>query len=157
MPILSSHFDNQPINIIDIGTSAGLTLGLDQYEYHYNDTYFMGESSVKVKSKTKVGRIPKTRGIVTINTKIGIDQNPLIGSAIFHVLGVFLTSCTCIVKSRRRGCFPQAGLRSLCSPTKNRHSLSAWARYGCVCVIFLKMLRRSAIWNKISFCGNGTQ
>ena len=34
-----------------------------------------------------------------------LDQNPSIGSAIFHVLGVFLTSCTCIVKSRKRGCF----------------------------------------------------
>ena len=37
--------------------------------------------------------------------KGGLDQNPPIGSAIFQVLGVFMTSCTCIVNSRNRGCF----------------------------------------------------
>ncbi|MEM6698831.1 MAG: DUF2332 domain-containing protein, partial [Bacteroidota bacterium] len=77
MPILSNHFYNQAINVIDIGTSAGLTLGLNRYEYHYDDTYLIGESSVKVKSKTKGGQMPDIQAIVTINKKVGIDQNPL--------------------------------------------------------------------------------
>ena len=37
-------------------------------------------------------------------------KNPLIGSAIFQVLRVFMTSCTSIVKSRRRGCFHKSSL-----------------------------------------------
>ena len=34
-----------------------------------------------------------------------LDRNPPIDSAIFHILGVFLASCTRIMKSRKRGCF----------------------------------------------------
>ena len=41
-----------------------------------------------------------------------LDQNLPIGSAIFHILGVFLTSCTCIVKSRKRGCFHKSTTKS---------------------------------------------
>ena len=39
-----------------------------------------------------------------------LDQNLPIGSAIFHLLGVFLTSCTCIVKSSKRGVFTKKWL-----------------------------------------------
>ena len=45
----------------------------------------------------------------------GLDQNPPISSAIFQVLGLFLTSNTCIVTPRKKGCFHksprQKGLR----------------------------------------------
>ena len=44
MPIFSNIFDGKAVNIIDIGTSAGLTLHLDKYEYHFNDRHFIGES-----------------------------------------------------------------------------------------------------------------
>ena len=41
----------------------------------------------------------------------GLDQNP---PAIFQVLGVFLRSCTCIVKSRKGGCFHKSATESGC-------------------------------------------
>ena len=44
----------------------------------------------------------------------GLDQNPPKGSAIFQVLGVFLTSCTCIVKSRKKGCIHKSATKSGC-------------------------------------------
>jgi len=77
MPILSSLFQSQEVNIIDIGTSAGLTLNLDKYEYHYNGNYFLGQSPVKVRSEIRDGDMPKFESIVKLNKKIGIDQNPL--------------------------------------------------------------------------------
>lgn len=77
MPILSHHFSDQEINIIDIGTSAGLTLNMDKYEYYYDGKYFMGDSQVKIRSEIREGKIPNVQGIIKINKKIGIDQNPL--------------------------------------------------------------------------------
>ena len=44
----------------------------------------------------------------------GLDKTLPIGSAIFHVLGVFVTSCTCIVKSRKSGCFQKSTTESGC-------------------------------------------
>ena len=44
----------------------------------------------------------------------GLDQTPPVGSTIFNVLGEFLTSCTCIVKSRKRGCFHKSTTESGC-------------------------------------------
>lgn len=77
MPILSNLFDGKKINIIDIGTSAGLTLNMDKYEYHYNDKHAFGESPVKIKSEIREGTLPKFSKPVEIANKIGIDQNPL--------------------------------------------------------------------------------
>ncbi len=77
LPIFSHLFDNEEINIIDIGTSAGLTLNMDKYEYHYNDQYHFGNSLVKIKSEIKSGSIPLFNRMVKIKNRIGIDQNPL--------------------------------------------------------------------------------
>lgn len=77
MPILSNIFDGKTINIIDIGTSAGLTLNFDKYEYHYNDKYLFGNSPVKIRSEIKNGIMPSFKESVIINKKIGVDQNPL--------------------------------------------------------------------------------
>lgn len=77
MPILSHLFSDKPINIIDIGTSAGLTLNMDKYEYHYNGHHLFGKSPLKIKSKIKEGFLPKFAKPVKILRKIGIDQNPL--------------------------------------------------------------------------------
>ena len=77
MPILSSLFDSKAVNLIDIGTSAGLTLNMDKYEYHYNNSHFIGESPVKIRSEIKGGELPKFENIVQIKNKIGIDQNPI--------------------------------------------------------------------------------
>ena len=77
MPILSNLFDGKKINIINIGTSAGLTLNFDKYEYHYNGKYSFGKSPVKIRSEIIEGVIPSFKQNVIINNKIGIDQNPL--------------------------------------------------------------------------------
>ena len=44
----------------------------------------------------------------------GLDQNPPIGSAISQVLDVFLTSCTYIVKSKKKGSFDKSTTKSGC-------------------------------------------
>ena len=77
MPMLSHLFEDKEINIIDIGTSAGLTLNMDKYEYHYNGKHSLGKSGVKIKSEIKDGNLPKFNNPVRIIKKIGIDQNPL--------------------------------------------------------------------------------
>ena len=77
MPTLSFLFGGKEINIIDIGTSAGLTLNFDKYEYHYNNQYSFGQSAVKIRSEIKEGTLPEFNQVVKINKKIGIDQNPL--------------------------------------------------------------------------------
>ncbi len=77
MPIISKIIteENKPTTIIDIGTSAGLTLNFDQYEYWYNGLKVFGDSSVKVKSEILESNIPEIFPITQAISKIGIDQN----------------------------------------------------------------------------------
>lgn len=77
MPILSKIIaeENKPTTIIDIGTSAGLTLNFDRYEYWYNDQKVFGYSKVKIKSDIIESEIPKIYPINQPILKIGIDQN----------------------------------------------------------------------------------
>lgn len=77
MPILSNLFGNKEISIVDIGSSAGLTLNMDKYEYHYNNKYSFGKSSVIIQSEIRKGTLPKFNNPVILKNKIGIDQNPL--------------------------------------------------------------------------------
>lgn len=77
MPIFSQLAAGQEITAIDIGTSAGLTLNMDQYEYHYNDEHYFGESAVQIKSEIREGKLPQHESPVKFRQKIGIDQNPL--------------------------------------------------------------------------------
>ncbi len=97
MPIIFSLFeDKTTINLIDIGTSAGLTLNFDLYEYDYGTKGKFGNSPVKINSEIRVGELPNfstmkrasrtsssgsskhfKRKRITIKNKIGIDQNPL--------------------------------------------------------------------------------
>ncbi len=94
MPIIFSLFeDNSTINLIDIGTSAGLTLNFDLYEYDYGAKGKFGNSPVKINSEIRAGKLPNfsagkrtsssgsskhfERKPITIQNKIGIDQNPL--------------------------------------------------------------------------------
>src|SRR6476620_1842166 len=67
--------ENNPTTIIDLGTSAGLTLNFDKYEYWYNDQKVFGKSKVIVKSKIIESAIPKIHTISQPICKIGIDQN----------------------------------------------------------------------------------
>jgi hypothetical protein len=77
MPIFSKIIadERKPTTIIDIGTSAGLTLNFDKYEYWYNDQKIYGESKVVVKSNILTSNIPTIYPITQPISKIGIDQN----------------------------------------------------------------------------------
>jgi hypothetical protein len=77
MPIFSKIIveENRPSTIIDIGTSAGLTLNFDQYEYWYNNQKVYGNSKIINKSVIIDAAIPKIYSITQPITKIGIDQN----------------------------------------------------------------------------------
>lgn len=77
MPIFSKIIaeENRPATIIDIGTSAGLTLNFDKYEYWYNGQKVYGESNVLVKSTIIESPIPKLYPISQQIQKVGIDQN----------------------------------------------------------------------------------
>jgi len=77
LPIFSKIIadEDRPTTIIDIGTSAGLTLNFDKYEYWYNDQKVFGDSKVIVKSDILGPVIPKIYSISHPVFKIGIDQN----------------------------------------------------------------------------------
>lgn len=77
MPIFSKLIaeENKPATIIDIGTSAGLTLNFDLYEYWYNDQKIFGKSKVITKSTILESSIPIIYNISQPIIKIGIDQN----------------------------------------------------------------------------------
>jgi len=78
MPIIFSLFEEgEAINIIDIGTSAGLTLNFDLYEYNYGEHGSFGKSRVKIESEIKEGNLPKFNLNILVKNKIGIDQNPI--------------------------------------------------------------------------------
>ena len=78
MPIISSRYSpNGELSLVDIGTSSGLTMNLDKYEYDYGEGQKFGKSQVKIKSKLLGGKLPDFKEILKINRKIGIDQNPL--------------------------------------------------------------------------------
>ena len=79
MPIFSKIIaeENKPTTIIDIGTSAGLTLNFDKYEYWYNGKKVTGKSNVLVKCRTIESSIPDIYPITQPLQKIGIDQKPI--------------------------------------------------------------------------------
>lgn len=77
MPVISKILfdEGKPATIIDIGTSAGLTLNFDKYEYWYNGGKVYGDSKVIVNSNIIDSSIPDIFPISQSITKIGIDQN----------------------------------------------------------------------------------
>ena len=78
MPVIASIFDGKDeLTLIDIGTSAGLNLNWDKYEYEYGSKGHYGKSSVKIKSEILEGEMPKFNSFPKRIRKIGIDQNPL--------------------------------------------------------------------------------
>ncbi len=67
--------ENKPTTLVDIGTSAGLTLNFDQYEYWYNRKKTYGRSKVLIHSKIIDSAVPEIFEINQPVTKIGIDQH----------------------------------------------------------------------------------
>lgn len=77
MPIFSNliNKESKSTTLIDIGTSAGLTLNFDKYQYWYNDERVYGQAKVIVKSKIIDSAVPAIAGISQPIKKIGIDQH----------------------------------------------------------------------------------
>jgi hypothetical protein len=63
------------VTTIDIGTSAGLTLNWDQYEYLYSNGMTIGHSKAKVLCEVRGGNLPPFTLPEQPIKKIGIDQN----------------------------------------------------------------------------------
>ena len=76
-PIFSGiiNKERKAATLIDIGTSAGLTLNFDKYEYWYNDKKAFGASAVKNYANIIESDSPELKPITEKITKIGIDQN----------------------------------------------------------------------------------
>lgn len=78
-PIISEliESDDKPLTIVDIGTSAGLTLSFDDYEYWYNQKKAYGNSDVVIHTEIRGECFKYPKALNNKITKIGIDQNPI--------------------------------------------------------------------------------
>jgi hypothetical protein len=79
MPVFSNilSLNDKPATIIDIGSSAGLNLNFDRYEYYYDGKKIYGDSGVKLHCRIKQGKPPVIRPFKNPIKKIGIDQHPV--------------------------------------------------------------------------------
>ncbi|PYF05704.1 DUF2332 domain-containing protein [Ureibacillus chungkukjangi] len=72
---------NKPLTLIEIGTSAGLLLCLDAYNYEYkedNQSFRVDnfDNSITIQSENKGGNLPNTINVdLKIEKRIGIDLN----------------------------------------------------------------------------------
>jgi len=65
------------LSLVDVGTSAGLNLQLDRYEYHYSPGGNLGgRSPVALECGTR-GAVPVPAELPTVVRRIGIDQHPI--------------------------------------------------------------------------------
>lgn len=71
------HDEVGPISIIDVGTSAGLNLHLDRFEYHYSPGGHVGGPSPVVLDCGVRGTLPMPHGLPTISSRLGIDRSPI--------------------------------------------------------------------------------
>lgn len=81
-PMLAEIFEEhkQPLALIEIGTSAGLQLGVDQYNYSYNDEISVTNSKTPVIISSKNIGASLSNAIYTklkVKTRIGVDLNPI--------------------------------------------------------------------------------
>ncbi|MEJ7684581.1 MAG: DUF2332 domain-containing protein [Segetibacter sp.] len=77
LPVFSNilSLSNKPATIIDIGTSAGLTLNFDHYEYYYNKEKVYGDSPVKLHCLIKESKAPIIKDFKNPIQKVGIEQH----------------------------------------------------------------------------------
>ena len=66
-----------PLSIVDVGTSAGLNLHLDRYEYHYSPGGTVGGPSPVLLECGTRGVVPVPPAFPRITGRIGIDQHPI--------------------------------------------------------------------------------
>lgn len=70
MPVASHFFANEePLHILDIGTSSGLTLNFDRYAYDYGDYGRFGSSAVKIQSEIVSGGLPPFKDMIRIGRR----------------------------------------------------------------------------------------
>lgn len=80
MPIFSQiiHSEKKHATIIDIGSSAGLTMNWDLYNYKYSEFNLNINSEIQVYTEIRNNNLPKTFFPIHQQiSKIGIDQNPI--------------------------------------------------------------------------------
>ncbi|KGR74321.1 DUF2332 domain-containing protein [Ureibacillus manganicus] len=81
-PIFTEIYEEQgkPLALLEIGTSAGLQLGVDQYNYLYNDEIWVRNTpNLLTITSTNLGN-PLPNSIHTppvVKTRIGADLNPI--------------------------------------------------------------------------------
>lgn len=78
LPALGMIADERgALSLVDVGTSAGLNLQLDQYAYHYSPGGRVGgRSPVEIECATR-GAVPVPAEVPVIGGRIGIDQHPI--------------------------------------------------------------------------------
>ncbi|MFP7199569.1 DUF2332 domain-containing protein [Lysinibacillus halotolerans] len=81
-PMLAEIYEEhkQPLALVEIGTSAGLQLGVDQYNYLYNGEISVTNSKTPVIISSENIGTPLPNAIYTtpkVKTRIGVDLNPI--------------------------------------------------------------------------------
>ena len=71
--IWAGSFDR--FHLVDVGTSAGLNLALDQYRYHWDGVTWGPRSAVRLATESR-GQLPIPRDL-QIPSRIGLDLNPI--------------------------------------------------------------------------------
>jgi hypothetical protein len=66
-----------PLALVDVGTSAGLTLMLDRYQYRYNPGGVLGNPSPVVLSCQTRGAVPVPEHMPQLAARIGLDRRPI--------------------------------------------------------------------------------
>jgi hypothetical protein len=69
--------DVGPLALVDVGTSAGLTLMLDRYRYHYTPGGVLGGPSRVVLPCDTRGAVPVPDRMPVVSKRIGLDQQPI--------------------------------------------------------------------------------
>lgn len=65
-----------PLALVDVGTSAGLNLQLDRFEYRYSPGGVVGSSRVVLETMT-YGDVAVPRSMPTVTARLGIDRSPI--------------------------------------------------------------------------------
>jgi len=66
-----------PISLVDVGTSAGLNLAIDRYEYRYSPGGHVGGPSRVVLECGVRGAVPIPHRVPEVAWRVGIDRSPI--------------------------------------------------------------------------------